>query len=362
MVPAVIEPADRGGARRGVLDQPDPPETVPGPWCRERSPRRRPWTGTRPSRRSGASARGTRRNRGRSRSAPRPDACPPVAARRRHRAWSSSRTGPEVPRMHTVNCRSGRGARRDGAGRSCRQTWPRSAGRWGRPGRPLPSPPDFRPSSEADFTSTRRLAPRRVASQQARLSEVTSQLAAISGSRPAIRQGSQIAARAARSSGSGLREAQPRLQCMQGQTKLLHRQDCHAMRGEIVDSRRPGWRRAHGDRRTARRPGPRSAAAPAMSPAPPSGRAARGRIVQAAAELDDPHRRLPERRASDMGRQAMRHRLVKLLGGAAPWLMGVVNVTPELVQRRRPASGAGCGYRAWPPADGGRRPSARPRR
>ena len=32
----------------------------------------------------------------------------------------------------------------------------------------------------------------------------------------------------------------------------------------------------------------------------------------------------------------MQHRLVKLLGRPAPWLMGVVNVTPELVQRRRP--------------------------
>ncbi len=54
-----------------------------------------------------------------------------------------------------------------------------------------------------------------------------------------------------------------------------------------------------------------------------------GRLVQTAAELDDPHRSIPDRPDRTNGRQPMQHRLVKLLGARAPWLMGVVNVTPN---------------------------------
>ena len=94
----MVEAADRGGAGRGVLDQPDRVgERVRGPWCRGRSPRPRPWTGTRPSRRWTASAPGTRRNRAPSRSAPRPAAAPPGPARRRPRTSRCSQCRANVP-------------------------------------------------------------------------------------------------------------------------------------------------------------------------------------------------------------------------------------------------------------------------
>ena len=83
VVPAVVEPADRGRTGRGVLDQADRCSgTARAPWCRGRSPRPPPWTGTRPSPPGGASVRGIPGNRGPSRSAPKPAAVP-VAPRLR---------------------------------------------------------------------------------------------------------------------------------------------------------------------------------------------------------------------------------------------------------------------------------------
>ena len=142
-----------------------------------------------------------------------------------------------------------------------------------RPGRPEPGTDSNRPvvtpsrAISADFTRMSSLGSRgAVASQQARLSEVTSQLAARSGERPASRQGSQTAAMAARSSAVGLGQPQPRLQRLEGQAELLHRQDRHAMGGKLAEAQAPAAARAR-RRRTVRRPAPRSAPAPARSPA-----------------------------------------------------------------------------------------------
>ena len=171
-----------------------------------------------------------------------------------------------------------------------------------------------------------RSAPRRVASQQAMLSEVTSQLASSSGERPASRQGSQTAAVAARSWPSvSASPTEAPVPGGRGRTAASPGSPCGGRQARPRPA--PAAARAR-RRRTVRRPAPRSAPAPARSPAAPASAAAR-RVVQAAAELDDPPRRHPEPPDPLGGRQPMQHRLVKLLGAPAPWLMGVVNVTPN---------------------------------
>ena len=179
----------------------------------------------------------------------------------------------------------------------------------------------------ADFTSTSSPAPRRVASQQAMLSEVTSQLALSSVERPARRQGSQTAAVADAQLASVSASPKSRLQGLKDQAELLHRQDRHPMGGKLAHAkRRLQCADGVGERSAARHHDPRRPrhGRQPLQPVPQP-----WRVVQAAAELDDPPRRHPEPPDPLGGRQPMQHRLVKLLGAPAPWLMGVVNVTPD---------------------------------
>ena len=99
------------------------------------------------------------------------------------------------------------------------------------------------------------------------------------------------------------------------------------MRGEIVEPQ-ARLQLAARRRRTARRPAPRRAAGRARSRAAASQPRSAGASCRLPPSLTT-HIAASQNGASDRAQAAMQHRLVKLLGAPAPWLMGVVNVTPD---------------------------------
>ena len=125
-----------------------------------------------------------------------------------------------------------------------------------------------------------------------------------------------------------------------GSSDCSARPSCCMARIAMRCAARSSKRRAGCSRRTVSANGPPPGTTMRAGPDPPASApqpaAQRRRVVQAAAELDDPHRRLPKSALTAERRQPHAASSRQASRRPAPWLMGVVNVTPELVHRRRP--------------------------